>query len=191
MPTPATLWQMMTLSVERGVLRLACSWACACGVGASSLAGSAQLRLTIVDSDTKNPVPCRIHLKDASGKPVRPKGLPFWNDHFVCAGLAELDLAPGPYAYEVDRGPEYLVTTGRLPGHIFRVETGVALGLSVEATLDSRDPVLSIEIIQNGRVARTVSYAEWKRTGSLGTVTFNESGWFLVRAFAAVPGTLR
>ncbi|HTL55664.1 MAG TPA: hypothetical protein VL361_08285 [Candidatus Limnocylindrales bacterium] len=57
-------------------------------------------------------MPCRIHLKDPSGKPVRAKTLPFWHDHFVCAGVAELDLAPGTYRFELDRGSEYLVTTG-------------------------------------------------------------------------------
>jgi len=53
-------------------------------------------------------------MKDAAGKPIRPKGLPFWHDHFVCAGVAELDLAPGTYPYEIDRGPEYILTSGTL-----------------------------------------------------------------------------
>src|SRR5262245_40608845 len=76
------------------------------------MAAGSQLRLTIVDSVTEKPVPFRIHLTDAMGKPVRPKGVPFWHDHFVSAGVAELELAPGTYRFEVDRGPEYLVTTG-------------------------------------------------------------------------------
>jgi hypothetical protein len=50
------------------------------GLGASSRAGNAQVRLTILDSDTESPVPCRIHLKDATGNPVRPQELPFWYD---------------------------------------------------------------------------------------------------------------
>ncbi|PYJ58836.1 MAG: hypothetical protein DME24_14830, partial [Verrucomicrobia bacterium] len=53
-------------------------------------------------------------MKDDAGKPVRPKGLPFWYDHFVCPGVAEVDLAPGRFAYEIDRGPEYLLTSGTL-----------------------------------------------------------------------------
>ncbi|MGA2865648.1 MAG: CehA/McbA family metallohydrolase [Verrucomicrobiota bacterium] len=104
----------MTSVVYRNVLLVACSWACATVLGALSLAHGAQLRLTILDSDTAKPVPCRIHLKDAAGKPVRPEGLPFWHDHFVCAGVAELALARGTYTWELDRGPEYLVTTGQL-----------------------------------------------------------------------------
>jgi hypothetical protein len=80
---------------------------------------------------------------------------------------------------------------GRWPGHIFQSPAGQGIELKLEATLDSRDPIDRIEIIQNGRVIRTISSAEWKRTGSLGAVQFNESGWFLVRAMAAVPETFR
>jgi hypothetical protein len=81
-------------------------------VATSWVAVGSELRLTIVESDAQKPVPCRIHLKDASGKPLRPGGLPFWHDHFVSPGVAKLDLTPGAYKFEVDRGPEYLVTTG-------------------------------------------------------------------------------
>lgn len=417
-------------------------------------ATGATVQFNALDSDTDKPLPCRIHLKDAAGKPVRPKDLPFWHDHFVCAGRVELDLAPGQYAYEIDRGPEYLLTTGTVevagnspqavtnrlrrlvnlaregwwsgdlhvhrppedmellmsaedlhvapvitwwntrnpwrtrpppanplvrfdgdrfchlmggederaggallyfnlsqplditgaqreypspmkflaearqhkgvwvdiekpfwydtpvwlasgrvdsigiahnhmhrdgvypgeawgrprdkqrlpdpqgnglwtqeiyyhalncglrlppsagsasgvlpnpvgydrvyvqlagaisyeswweglragrvfvsngpllrcrangqwPGHVFKAAAGVTVSLRLEATLDSRDPIDSIEVIQNGRVARRVSFSEWKQTGSLGTVKFDQSGWFLVRTIAAVPRTFR
>jgi len=417
-------------------------------------ARGAEVRFTVVDFDNGKPLPCRIHIKDAGGKAVRPGGLPFWYDHFVCAGVAELDLAPGNYPYEIERGPEYFVTTGtlavaesgaqtvtnrlrrminlaregwwsgelhvhrpvadmellmqaedlhvapvitwwnnrdlwtnralpanplvrfdgdrfyhvmggedergggallyfnlsrpldiigaareypspmkflaearrhpdvwvdiekpfwydtpvwlasgkvdsigiahnhmhrsgvlpneawgrprdkqrfpgpqgngfwtqeiyyhilncglrlppsagsasgvlpnpvgydrvyvhlegelsyakwfeglkagrvfvsngpllrcrangQLPGHIFKAQAGQALDLNVAAALESRDLVSSIEIIQNGRVTRTVPHSEWKRTGSLGKIKFEESGWFLIRAIADVPGTFR
>jgi hypothetical protein len=78
-----------------------------------------------------------------------------------------------------------------LPGHVFRASQGEALSLRLDAKLDSRDPVAALEIIQNGRVAQTVPFSEWKKTGSLGTVTFQESGWFLVRVMADVPNTFR
>jgi hypothetical protein len=81
--------------------------------------------------------------------------------------------------------------SGQWPGHIFKVPAGQGIELKLEAALDSRDPISAIEIIQNGRIIRTISSSEWKRAGSLGTVRFNESGWFLVRAMAAVPETFR
>jgi hypothetical protein len=81
---------------------------CACFITAYG----ATVQFTALDSDTDKPLPCRVHVKDAAGKPVQPRGLPFWHDHFVCAGSVELALAPGQYAYELDRGPEYSLTTG-------------------------------------------------------------------------------
>lgn len=82
---------------------LLATWNCACLLTACG----ATVQVISLDADTGKPLPCRVHVKDAAGKPVQPKGLPFWHDHFVCAGSAELDLAPGTYAYEIDRGPEY------------------------------------------------------------------------------------
>jgi hypothetical protein len=80
---------------------------------------------------------------------------------------------------------------GQWPGHVFKTPAGQAIELKVEAALDSRDPIRAIEIIQNGQTMRTISPSEWQRTGSVGTVHFRESGWFLVRATAAVPETFR
>lgn len=93
--------------MPRRALFLVCLFA----FGALAAPG-AGLRLTVVDEETGAAVPCRIHLKDPSGKPVHPPGLPFWNDHFVCNGVLSLDLAPGDYAYQIDRGPEYRLATG-------------------------------------------------------------------------------
>ena len=53
------------------------------------------------------PTACRIHVRDAAGKPVKPAAYPSWNDHFVCDGAATLDLKPGVYHVEVERGPEH------------------------------------------------------------------------------------
>ncbi len=75
--------------------------------------GSAgQIEIRIVDKDTGKSLPCRIHLKDAAGKPQRAGKLPFWQDHFVCPGTVQLDLSPGLYHYEIERGPEYQAGTG-------------------------------------------------------------------------------
>ncbi len=39
--------------------------------------------------------------------PQRAAHLPFWYDHFVCPGRAEITLPAGRYRYLIDRGPEY------------------------------------------------------------------------------------
>src|SRR5262245_2041675 len=68
--------------------------------------------ITVLDGATGKPVPCRIHLKDAAGKPQRAPKLPFWHDHFVCPGTVRLEPAPGKYTFEVERGPEYRPAAG-------------------------------------------------------------------------------
>ncbi len=51
-------------------------------------------------------------MKDAKGKPVRPRGLPFWRDHFCCLGSANVNVPPGAYSYEIEHGPEFRPTAG-------------------------------------------------------------------------------
>lgn len=70
----------------------------------------ATVEFTVRDAATKEPVPCRIHLVDENGQPVKPDGLtlPYWRDHFVCPGTATVALpAAGVFRYEIERGPEY------------------------------------------------------------------------------------
>lgn len=92
----------------------------------------------------------------------------------------------------VTNGPLLRVkANGQWPGYVFRSAPGARLAITLEASLDSCDPLSRIEIIKNGIVERTISPAEWLRTRSLGTLQMSESGWFLVRAIADVPGTFR
>ena len=70
------------------------------------------VEITIVDKATGQPVACRLHVKDAAGKPQRAARLPFWHDHFVCPGNVSLDLSTGQYTYECERGPEYTLRKG-------------------------------------------------------------------------------
>jgi hypothetical protein len=71
-----------------------------------------RIGLTIVDSETRKPIPARVHLKNFASQAVRVDQLPYWRDHFVCTGEARLELPPGTYSYEVERGPEYLLASG-------------------------------------------------------------------------------
>jgi hypothetical protein len=66
-----------------------------------------RLEIAILDKPDGRPVPGRVHLKDSVGKPQRAEKLPFWFDHFVCPGTASLELPPGKYTIEIERGPEY------------------------------------------------------------------------------------
>src|SRR5262249_35210189 len=84
----------------------------AAGLGAAR--DGTKVEITVVEKKTGEPVPCRIHLRDKANKPQRAQGLPFWHDHFVCPGTARLELAPGDYTYEIERGPEYAPLTGTL-----------------------------------------------------------------------------
>jgi hypothetical protein len=76
-------------------------------------AATGQLRLTVIDRETRKPVPCRMHLKNAAGRPHRPKKAPFWEDHFVFPGEITLTLPLGEYSFELERGPEYVERSGR------------------------------------------------------------------------------
>src|SRR5213593_976 len=85
--------------------------ALATGVG-MAIGATVRTSLQVTDAATRQPVPCRIHLKDSAGKPVKPEKLPFFRDHFVFPGKAELELEPGRYTYEIERGPEYRLARG-------------------------------------------------------------------------------
>jgi len=74
--------------------------------GASAGFADATLEIRVTDGREKL-LPCRIHLADAAGEPVRAKGLPFWRDHFVCTGNVSLPLSAGEYTVTIERGHEY------------------------------------------------------------------------------------
>jgi hypothetical protein len=63
--------------------------------------------------------------------------------------------------------------------------------MQLKASLTNNDPIRYVEIIKNGQVDRKVAVEELAKTGSLGTLTFKESGWFLVRAIADNKMTFR
>src|SRR5690349_16133676 len=79
-----------------------------------SVAQRGRLEITVTETNSSSPIPCRIHLKDPAGKPVPADPMPFWRDHFVCAGTVQLDLPAGAYAYEIERGPEYSRAAGQI-----------------------------------------------------------------------------
>jgi hypothetical protein len=93
--------------------RLAVACLLLTGVAApSAQAADGRLVITVVDRDTGKPIAARMHLRRADGKARKPKGVPFWHDHFVFPGRIELDLPKGNYIFELERGLEYLTQTG-------------------------------------------------------------------------------
>lgn len=84
------------------------------------------------------------------------------------------------------------IVNGQVPGHVFEAEAGQRVELEIALNFASRDPVSTIEVIKNGEVEATVHIEEFiKEQGLLPPITFEESGWFLVRCTAQAPGTYR
>jgi hypothetical protein len=71
------------------------------------------LALTVVDKATGAPVAARMHLWDARGRTPRVGRVVRWADHFVFPGKVILRLPPGDYSFEIERGLEYRLRTGR------------------------------------------------------------------------------
>mgnify|MGYP005836828479 CR=1 FL=1 len=75
-------------------------------------AAGGKLKLTVVDRDTGQMIPCRLHLRDAQQRPRKVSGAIQWADHAVIDGAVVLELPPGEYRFEMERGPEYLRREG-------------------------------------------------------------------------------
>ena len=93
----------------------------------------------------------------------------------------------------VTNGPLLRPTVNdRLPGHVFVAEEGESLTLQPALTLSVRDRVDYLEIVKNGQVLHKVSLRDYAQAaGRLPTVTFQSSGWMLIRAVTANPTTYR
>jgi hypothetical protein len=92
----------------------------------------------------------------------------------------------------VTNGPLLRVkANGELPGHVFTAADGKELKVEIAAELTARDEIRFLEIVKDGEVESRIRFEDFARTGSLGTVSFKSSGWFLVRAIADNPKTFR
>jgi hypothetical protein len=91
----------------------------------------------------------------------------------------------------VTNGPLLRPTVeGEPPGFIFRTAKGRPLTLEIGLNLATRVPVEYLQIIKNGAVEAEVRLADWKnQKGKLPPLTFDASGWFLVRAVTSNPQT--
>ncbi len=90
----------------------------------------------------------------------------------------------------VTNGPLLRVQAeAKWPGHVF-ASVG-AVEIELRGSLEGRDRVPSLEVIRDGKLERAVSAEDFARTGSLGRLRFEKSGWFLVRAVAENEKTFR
>ena len=77
-----------------------------------ALAANEKLELTVVDAETGQVIPCRIHLRDNRNKPRRVGRFPSLGDHFASGGQITFQLPVGSYGFAIERGPEYVLRTG-------------------------------------------------------------------------------
>jgi len=93
------------------------------------------------------------------------------------------DCAPGRSF--VSNGPLLRCkANGQWPATPSLPAKGKEIKVEIRADISSRDPLSSIEIIKNGKLERAVPFQDWKKNGKLGPISFQESGWFLVRVIA-------
>lgn len=127
----------------------------------------------------------------ASGVLPNPVG---YNRVYVYTG-ADFDYASWWKGLQAGRA---FVTNGPLlladadekrPGHVFTADGPIEIKLA--ATLTSNDRVPAIEIIKNGRVESTFAVDSTSHSGSVGTIQFKRSGWFLLRAVTDEQRTFR
>jgi hypothetical protein len=93
----------------------------------------------------------------------------------------------------VSNGPLLRVrANGELPGHVFKFQKGETLKIKVDALLDANDGLGPLQVIQNGKIVKSICGCDWNNSsGSLGEISFDDSGWFLVVALTEVPDTFR
>jgi hypothetical protein len=60
-----------------------------------------------VNDGEGRPVPCRLHLRDAAGRPAPEGELPRRVDHLAFDGERVVSLSPGKYSYAIERSPEW------------------------------------------------------------------------------------
>ncbi|HEV3007284.1 MAG TPA: hypothetical protein VGX78_22630, partial [Pirellulales bacterium] len=71
-----------------------------------------ELTLQVVDAESGETIPCRMHITNEEGKPQKVGRFPNWRGHFVFPGKVRLKLDRGTYYYIIERGPEYNVASG-------------------------------------------------------------------------------
>ena len=93
----------------------------------------------------------------------------------------------------ITNGPLMLpLVNGEMPGHVFRAAQGQQIVLQPSLNLYTREKIDYLELIQDGRIRENIPLKDWvKEQGRLPSVTFDRSGWLIIRAVTDSPRTLR
>jgi hypothetical protein len=92
----------------------------------------------------------------------------------------------------VTNGPILLVRAGgQDPGHVFRAPAGEKATIPLEVQVFGDDPLEAVEVVRDGAVVERLEGRSLAERPALKPLVFEKSGWFLVRAIAAVPETFR
>ncbi len=89
--------------------------------------GTGQLELAVSDSQTHEPVAARLQLRNARGKLITPKAGVRIGSQICFDGSIVLELSPGRYTFQLERGPEYRTRTGH-----FEIRRGASDNKQVE-----------------------------------------------------------
>ncbi len=143
----------------------------------STLAGpGGQLKIEVVERDTAKPLACRMQLTNAAKRPLKAPKVPFWHDHFVFSGSVTLKLPKGEYAFEVERGPEYLIRTGHFTIDDFSDDTKtVDLKRFVDMAgegwwsgdLDVQRPAKDLQLLMEAEDLHVVELISWPNPKNL------------------------
>ena len=92
----------------------------------------------------------------------------------------------------VTNGPILLVEAdGRLPGTVFREPGGQPRTVLLDIRVIADDPLEAVEVVRDGIVVERLKREQLRERVRAKPLMFKASGWFLVRAIAAVPTTFR
>ncbi|MBO9572780.1 MAG: CehA/McbA family metallohydrolase [Chitinophagaceae bacterium] len=90
----------------------------------------------------------------------------------------------------ITNGPLLLCkANGRYPGEVFKAKNKI--NITINAEVFSRDAIDKIEIIKNGKIHKSIAADQLKSNRFSEGITFDKSGWFLVRVIAKKPGNFR
>jgi hypothetical protein len=167
----------MSRRIVRAFATTACSIAIVAGGATGALAGQGGVvRLEVVDRDTREPAACRMHLTNAAKRPLKAPKAPFWHDHFVFSGSISLKLPEGEYAFEIERGPEYLVRQGHFTMQNFSNDTKVVdlkrfVNMAAEGwwsgDLNVQRPAKDLELLMDAEDLHVVQLVTWPHRKNL------------------------